>query len=210
MAGNTARGTSMRTALGRVRHLGSAKEGVHHWWMQRLTALALVPLVLWFVVSLAGMGDMDHAAATAWIGSPSVAITLVLLIGATFYHAQLPIPSSNTSTMWSWSAPAAPACAPPSACRSKVEDRLHHQGLPDPQPHRGRPGRHFGRARQHGPGQLAWHMYDTVKGSDWLGDQDAIEYHVPQRARRFRARALSACPSRAPKRARSISARSAA
>ena len=89
MAGNTARGTSMRTALGRVRHLGSAKEGVHHWWMQRLTALALVPLVLWFVVSLAGMGDMNHAAATAWIGSPSVAITLVLLIGATFYHAQL-------------------------------------------------------------------------------------------------------------------------
>jgi len=80
---------SMRSTLGRVRHLGSAKEGVHHWWMQRLTALALVPLTLWFVVSVASMAGMDHAAATAWIASPSVAIALVLLIGATFYHAQL-------------------------------------------------------------------------------------------------------------------------
>ncbi|WP_420563361.1 succinate dehydrogenase, hydrophobic membrane anchor protein [Thalassobaculum sp.] len=89
MSENSMRSTSMRSTLGRVRHLGSAKEGVHHWWMQRLTALALVPLTLWFVVSLAGMAGMDHGAALAWIGSPSVAITLVLLIGATFYHAQL-------------------------------------------------------------------------------------------------------------------------
>jgi succinate dehydrogenase / fumarate reductase, membrane anchor subunit len=80
---------SMRSTLGRVRHLGSAKEGVHHWWMQRLTGLALVPLVLWFVISVAGIAGMDHATATAWISSPAVAITLVLLITATFYHAQL-------------------------------------------------------------------------------------------------------------------------
>lgn len=80
---------SMRTPLGRVRGLGSAKEGVHHWWMQRLTAVALVPLTLWFVVSVAGLAGMSHAEAVEWIGSPSVAITLVLLIVATFYHAQL-------------------------------------------------------------------------------------------------------------------------
>lgn len=80
---------SMRTPLGRVRGLGSAKEGVHHWWMQRLTAVALVPLTLWFVVSVAGLAGMSHAGAVEWIGSPSVAITLVLLIVATFYHAQL-------------------------------------------------------------------------------------------------------------------------
>lgn len=80
---------SMRSTLGKVRHLGSAKEGVHHWWMQRLTALALVPLVIWFVISVAGLAGMDHAAAVAWISSPAVAITLVLLIAATFYHAQL-------------------------------------------------------------------------------------------------------------------------
>ncbi|WPZ35392.1 succinate dehydrogenase, hydrophobic membrane anchor protein [Thalassobaculum sp. OXR-137] len=83
------RSTSMRSTLGRVRHLGSAKEGAHHWWMQRLTALALVPLVLWFVVSVAGLSSLDYPAALVWIGSPSVAVTLVLLIGATFYHAQL-------------------------------------------------------------------------------------------------------------------------
>ncbi|MDF1794029.1 MAG: succinate dehydrogenase, hydrophobic membrane anchor protein [Thalassobaculaceae bacterium] len=91
MAENSMRSTSMRSTLGRVRHLGSAKEGVHHWWMQRLTALALVPLVLWFVISVASMAGMDHAAASAWIASPAVAITLVLLITATFYHAQLGI-----------------------------------------------------------------------------------------------------------------------
>ena len=80
---------SMRSALGRVRGLGSAKEGVHHWWMQRLTAVALVPLVLWFVVSVAGLAGMSHATALIWLGSPAVAVTLVLLIIATFYHAQL-------------------------------------------------------------------------------------------------------------------------
>lgn len=89
MSENSMRSTSMRSTLGRVRHLGAAKEGVHHWWMQRLTAVALVPLTLWFVVSVASMAGMDHAAATAWIASPPVAIMLVLLIGATFYHAQL-------------------------------------------------------------------------------------------------------------------------
>ena len=56
---------SMRTPLARVRGLGSAKEGVHHWWAQRLTALALVPLTLWFVVSVAGLAGMDHAGAGA-------------------------------------------------------------------------------------------------------------------------------------------------
>ena len=80
---------SMRTPLARVRGLGSAKDGVHHWWMQRLTAVALVPLVLWFVVSIAGLSGMSHDDAVAWISSPAVAIMLTLLSVATFYHAQL-------------------------------------------------------------------------------------------------------------------------
>ena len=87
MAGKTMR--SMRTPMARVRGLGAAKDGVHHWWMQRLTAIALVPLTLWFVVSVAGLAGMDHAAAAAWIGSPPVAVLLLLLIAATFWHAQL-------------------------------------------------------------------------------------------------------------------------
>ena len=80
---------SMRTPLARVRGLGTAKDGVHHWWMQRLTAVALVPLVLWFVVSVAGLAGMSYAQAIDWIASPWVSVFLVLLIVATFYHAQL-------------------------------------------------------------------------------------------------------------------------
>lgn len=87
MASKTMR--SMRTPLARVRGLGSAKEGVHHWWAQRLTAIALVPLSLWFVVSVAGLAGMDHAEAAAWVGSPTVTVLLVLLVAATFWHAQL-------------------------------------------------------------------------------------------------------------------------
>ncbi len=83
------RKSDLRSDLGRVRGLGSAKEGVQHWWMQRLTALALVPLALWLVASLVAHTGAGHAAATAWIGAPVTVGLLVLLLGATFYHAQL-------------------------------------------------------------------------------------------------------------------------
>lgn len=80
---------SLRTPLGRVRGLGSAKEGVHHWWAQRLTAIALVPLSLWFIVSLIGVAGGTHGDAVAWIGHPLTAILLIVLIVAVFHHAQL-------------------------------------------------------------------------------------------------------------------------
>ncbi len=80
---------SYRTPLGRVRGLGSAKEGTAHWWAQRLTAIALVPLILWFVISLLSMIGADHAAVKAWLGQPLPAVLAVLLIVATFHHAQL-------------------------------------------------------------------------------------------------------------------------
>ena len=79
----------MRSPLGRVMGLGSAKEGVEHWWMQRLTSIALVPLALWFVASVIGMLGADHASFVAWLSSPIAATLMVLTIGATFYHAQL-------------------------------------------------------------------------------------------------------------------------
>ena len=87
MAGKTMQ--SMRNPLARVRGLGSAKEGVHHWWAQRLTAIALVPLTIWFVISIAGLAGVDHAGAVAWIGSAPVAVLLVLVIAAVYWHAQL-------------------------------------------------------------------------------------------------------------------------
>jgi len=80
---------SLRTDLGKARGLGSAKEGVQHWWAQRLTALALIPLVLWFVASVAGLAGADIAPVRAWIAQPVTAVLLLLLIGATFHHMQL-------------------------------------------------------------------------------------------------------------------------
>ena len=80
---------SLRTDLGKVRGLGSAKEGTHHWWAQRLTAIALIPLVLWFVASVAGLAGADIGPVRAWIAQPVTAILLVLLIGVTFHHMQL-------------------------------------------------------------------------------------------------------------------------
>jgi len=80
---------SLRTPLARVRHLGSAKEGTGHWWAQRLTAIALVPLVVWFVASVVSLTGADHAAVAAWLGNPLSAGLAILLITATFYHAAL-------------------------------------------------------------------------------------------------------------------------
>jgi len=78
-----------RTPLGRVRGLGSAKEGTEHFWAQRLTAIALVPLALWFVASLAVYTGADHATAKAWLAEPFSAVVMVLLVVTGFHHAQL-------------------------------------------------------------------------------------------------------------------------
>jgi succinate dehydrogenase / fumarate reductase membrane anchor subunit len=81
--------TAFRSGLGRVRGLGSAKEGVQHWWVQRLTAVALVPLTLWFVASLILLTGADHATVSAWIAQPFNTVLLLCLVGATFWHASL-------------------------------------------------------------------------------------------------------------------------
>lgn len=79
----------MRSPLGRVLGLGSAREGVEHWWMQRLTAIALVPLAIWFVVSALGLIGADRAAMVAWMHAPMSAVFAVLLIVAAIYHLAL-------------------------------------------------------------------------------------------------------------------------
>ncbi|MEM7169923.1 MAG: succinate dehydrogenase, hydrophobic membrane anchor protein [Pseudomonadota bacterium] len=80
---------SFKSQLGRVRGLGSAKEGSAHWWSQRLTAIALVPLTIWFAVSVAALAGADYQTMRAWVGSPVVAVLLISVILATFYHAYL-------------------------------------------------------------------------------------------------------------------------
>ncbi len=79
----------MRSPLGRAVGLGSAKEGVEHWWLQRITAVALVPLSLWFVIAVIRLVGADFDSVRDWFGSPLPAILLVLLLIATFYHASL-------------------------------------------------------------------------------------------------------------------------
>jgi succinate dehydrogenase / fumarate reductase membrane anchor subunit len=80
---------SMRSPLGSARGLGSAKSGFEHWWAQRLTAVALVPLTIWFVAGIVSLAGADHDAVLDWLSRPWVAIAMVLLIVATFYHAAL-------------------------------------------------------------------------------------------------------------------------
>ncbi len=80
---------SYGTPLARVRGLGSAKEGVQHWWAQRLTALALLPLGIWFVASVVALAGADHATVAAWLGSPVTLGLMSLLVAATFHHLQL-------------------------------------------------------------------------------------------------------------------------
>jgi succinate dehydrogenase / fumarate reductase, membrane anchor subunit len=78
-----------RTPLGNARGLGSAKSGAHHWWMQRLTAVALVPLTLWFILSVIQLAGADYQMAVVWISSPTNSVLMLLLIAATFHHMQL-------------------------------------------------------------------------------------------------------------------------
>lgn len=82
---------SYRSPLGRARGLGSAKEGVGHWWMQRLTSVALVPLTVWLVVALALLGRADYATLLEWVAQPVVAVLLIVLIPILFYHSSLGI-----------------------------------------------------------------------------------------------------------------------
>lgn len=80
---------SLRSPLGTVIGLGSAKSGVHHWWVQRLTSIALVPLTIWFTVSLATLPALDHVTVISWMAQSWTALLLVLLVLVATYHSQL-------------------------------------------------------------------------------------------------------------------------
>ena len=77
------------TELGRVRGLGSAKHGVGHWWQQRVTAVANLALILWFVASLVRLPSLDYTSIIVWLRQPVAAIPMLLLIVSVFYHFRL-------------------------------------------------------------------------------------------------------------------------
>ena len=91
------------TEIGRVRGLGAAKSGVGHWWHQRVTAVANVVLVLWFVCSLVRLPALDYATVVLWLRQPVAAIPMLLLIVSVFYHFRLGV-------------------------QVFIEDYLHHEG----------------------------------------------------------------------------------
>lgn len=87
MASNEHSGeVTLRSPLGRVRGLGSAKGGTHHWWMQRVTSIALLPLTIWFALAAASLAGASYIDTVAWIGQPWNAVLLLALIGLTFHH----------------------------------------------------------------------------------------------------------------------------
>ncbi|MFO7306480.1 MAG: succinate dehydrogenase, hydrophobic membrane anchor protein [Gammaproteobacteria bacterium] len=80
---------SLRSPLGRVLGLGAAKEGVQHWWHQRVSAVALILLATWFVLSLLTLGELSYENVHAWMARPVNATFLVLLVITVLYHSQL-------------------------------------------------------------------------------------------------------------------------
>ena len=80
---------SFQSDLGRVKGLGSSKSGTSHWWAQRVSALALIPLTLWFIYSVIKFIGMDLFAFSAWLNEPGSVLLLSLFLIALFYHMQL-------------------------------------------------------------------------------------------------------------------------
>jgi succinate dehydrogenase / fumarate reductase membrane anchor subunit len=95
---------SLRSPIGRVLGLGAAKEGFSHWWLQRVTSVALVLLGLWFVSALLRMPTFQYEFVVAWIAMPLNSVLLLLLVGTLVYHSQLGV-------------------------QVVVEDYVHHHGL---------------------------------------------------------------------------------
>jgi len=81
----------LKTPLARARGLGSAKQGTGHWWYQRLTAILLVPLTLWIMISLVMLTSLEHKDVLVWMSSSFNTILLLILVVTLFYHAQLGI-----------------------------------------------------------------------------------------------------------------------
>ncbi len=80
---------NLRTPLSRAKGLGSAKEGVEHWWAQRVTAVVLVPMALWTVFSVTSLVGAGYSEVQAWLGSPVNAVLLLIFLIAMFHHLHL-------------------------------------------------------------------------------------------------------------------------
>ncbi len=82
---------SLRSPMGRVLGLGSAKDGTAHWWAQRVSAVALIPLTLWFAISLLTLPARDYGTVRLWLSIPLSSLLAVLLVAVLTYHSYLGI-----------------------------------------------------------------------------------------------------------------------
>jgi succinate dehydrogenase / fumarate reductase membrane anchor subunit len=97
---------SLQSPLARVLGHGSAKDGVHHWWVQRLTSIALVPLTVWFLVALLALPLHDRASVAAWVAQGWTPLLLIVFIVIATWHSRLGVqvvvedyvPSAGTKT----------------------------------------------------------------------------------------------------------------
>lgn len=80
---------SLRSPLGRVLGLGSARDGTAHWWAQRVTAVALLPLTLWFLISLLTLPALDYETVRTWASVPVTGFLALLLVAVLTYHSYL-------------------------------------------------------------------------------------------------------------------------
>ena len=79
------------TPIGRVRGLGSAGTGAHHWWLERLTSVSTLVLIVWLLASLLSLPDLSHETVTEWLAAPLAAVPMLLLIVSAFWHSRLGI-----------------------------------------------------------------------------------------------------------------------
>jgi succinate dehydrogenase / fumarate reductase membrane anchor subunit len=77
------------TRIGRVRGLGSARAGTHHWISQRITAVGNIVLILWLIASLLLLPGLDYGSVTGWLGQPLVAVPMMLMVANIFWHLKL-------------------------------------------------------------------------------------------------------------------------
>ena len=80
---------TMETPLARVRGLGAAGAGAHHWWEERLTSVSTLLLSVWLIVALLRLPDLGHATLAEWLASPLAAVPMLLLIFSVFQHSRL-------------------------------------------------------------------------------------------------------------------------
>ncbi|MGH8937862.1 MAG: succinate dehydrogenase, hydrophobic membrane anchor protein [Actinomycetes bacterium] len=78
-----------QTPIARVRGLGSARSGAHHWWLERLTSVSTLLLFVWLAVALLRLPDLEHRTVAMWLASPLAAVPMLLLIVSTFWHLKL-------------------------------------------------------------------------------------------------------------------------